>query len=241
MSFSAALDAVVGVAHSALDALSTLLAPMAGGLAAPLAIVLFTVAVRLLISPLTWLQARSARRGAALAPRLAELRERHRDDPVRLATETLALQRANGAGPSAALLPALAQAPFFMLMYHLVQPGPGTPAGVLAGRLFGVDLTAHLADGLPVFAGLLLLATLVAWWSARRSGRLLATTAPPADPAVPGAALLPRLMTVLPFLTVLMVAWLPLAGGLYLVTSAAWTALEQAVWRRPAATDNRRP
>ncbi|GAA3339699.1 membrane protein insertase YidC [Amorphoplanes nipponensis] len=236
MSFSAALDAVVGVAHSALDALATLLTPVAGGLAAALAIVLFTVAVRLLISPLGWLQARSARRAAALAPRLAALRERHRDDPVLLATETLALQRANGAGPFAALLPALAQAPFFMLMYRLVRPGPGAPAGVLGGHLFGVPLTAHLAAGLPVFAGLLALATGLAWWSARRARRLMAT---PADPAQPGAALLARIVTAVPYLTVLMVAWLPLAGGLYLVTSAAWTALEQVVWRRPAPTGNR--
>ena len=229
MSFSAALDAVVGVAHSALEGLATLLTPVAGGFSAALAIVLCTVAVRLLISPLTWLQARSARRGAALAPRLAALRERHRDDPLLLATETLALQRANGAGPFAAVLPALAQAPFFMLMYHLVQPGPGTATGVLAGQVFGVPLTAHLAAGLPVFAVLLVLAIGLAWWSSRRTRRLLPVGGGPA----------PQLIGALPFLTVLMVAWLPLAGGLYLVTSAAWTALEQAVWRRPAAEANR--
>jgi YidC/Oxa1 family membrane protein insertase len=270
MSFSAALDAVVGVAHSALEGLATLLNPVAGSLSAALAIVLFTVAVRLLISPLTWLQARSARRGAALAPQLAELRSRHGDDPVLLATETLALQRANGASPFAAMLPALAQAPFFMLMYHLVKPGPGAPAGVLAGQLFGVPLTAHLGAGLPVFAVLLMLALALAWWSARRTRRLLAATASPTagpadspgaaspraasrgadpgspgavgaggDPALPGAALLPKIMGALPFLSVVMVAWLPLAGGLYLVTSAAWTALEQAVWRRPPPPINR--
>jgi YidC/Oxa1 family membrane protein insertase len=190
-----------------------------------------TVAVRLLISPLSWLQARSARRGAALAPQLAALRERHRDDPVLLATETLALQRAHGAGPFAALLPALAQAPFFMLMFHLVQPGPGAATGVLAGRLLGVPLTAHLTAGLPVFAALLVLATGLAWWSSRRARRLLVDG--------PNTGLLSGVVGALPFLTVLMVAWLPLAGGLYLVTSAAWTTLEQAVWRRPPARKNR--
>jgi YidC/Oxa1 family membrane protein insertase len=239
MSISAALDAVVGVAHSALEGLATLLTPAAGGFAAALAIVLFTVAVRLLISPLTWLQACSARRGAALAPQLAALRERHRDDPVRLATETLAIQRAHGASPFAAILPALAQAPFFMLMYHLVQPAAGAPTGVLAGQLFGVGLTAHLAAGLPVFTGLLVLATLLARWSSRRARLLLSASGTAPDPAQPGASLLPRIMGALPYLTVVMIAWLPLAGGLYLLTSAAWTALEQAIWRRPAPADNR--
>lgn len=239
MSISAALDAVVGVAHSALEGLATLLTPATGALAAALAIVLFTIAVRLLISPLTWLQARSARRGAALAPQLAALRERHRDDPVRLAGETLALQRANGASPFAAILPALAQAPFFMLMYHLVQPGPGPATGVLGGQLFGVPLTAHLAAGPPVFAVLLVAATLLAWWSSRRARRLAAVPGPPAGEAAPGASVLPRLMQALPFLSVVMVAWLPLAGGIYLLTSAAWTALEQAIWRRPAPVVSR--
>lgn len=222
MSISAALGAVVGLAHSALEGLATLLTPLAGGFAAALAIVACTLLVRLLISPLTWMQARSARRGAALAPRLAELRAKHADDPMLLATETLALQRANGASPFAAMLPALAQAPFFMLMYHLVQPGAGAPTGVLAGQLFGVPLVAQLGAGLPVFAVLLALALALGWWSSRRARRLL-----PDD-----AAGLARAFTWLPYVTVLMVAWLPLAGGLYLVTSTAWSALEQSIWRR---------
>ena len=48
-----------------------------------------TVAVRLLISPLTYLQVRAERRRAALAPELAELREKHSDDPATLAAETI--------------------------------------------------------------------------------------------------------------------------------------------------------
>jgi len=297
MSFFAAFDAVVGVAHSAIEGLASLLTPAAGDLAPALAIVGFTILVRLLVSPLSWLQARSAKRGAALAPEIAKLREKHKDDPVVLAQETLALQRANGAGPGASLLPALVQAPFFMIMYRLVQPGSGAPGGLLAGNLFGVPLTAHLMTGLPVFAALLALATGLAVWSSRRARRALtpaepvASTSTPAGVAtrpasagkrvpgvaasagkrasgkrVPGvaasagkqasgkrasgvaaagasgeaaASLAGRLVTFLPYVTVLMVAWLPLAGALYMVTSTAWTALEQALWRRPVAAINR--
>jgi YidC/Oxa1 family membrane protein insertase len=47
------------------------------------------------------------------------------------------------------------------------------------------------------------------------------------------------MMTFLPFITVLTVAYLPLAGALYLVTSTAWTALETVLWRRPAPVGNR--
>jgi len=270
MSLFAAFDAVVGVAHSAIEGLATLLTPTAGDLAPVLAIVGFTILVRLLVSPLSWLQARSAKRGAALAPEIAKLREKHKDDPIVLAQETLALQRANGAGPGMSLLPALVQAPFFMIMYRLVRPGSGAPSGLLAGNLLGVPLTAHLATGLPVFAALLALATGLAIWSSRRARRALTPAEPAASarpaaagkqasaarPAVTGktratrtptpaavtgpsaeavAPLIGRLMTLFPYVTVLMVAVLPLAGALYIVTSTAWTALEQALWRRPVA------
>ena len=201
-------SAVVDAAHSALETLSVLLTAVAGGLAPALAIVLLTVLVRLVLSPLTYLQLRGEQRRAALAPQVEELRDRHRADPVALAAEILALHRANGAGPFRGLLPALAQAPFFMVMYQVALHPP-------AGAIAGVALTAHLGAGWPVFAVLMLAAAAAGWWSSRRLG-----------PAAPG------LLRYLPYLTVAMVAWLPLAGGLYLASSALWTVLERAVGRR---------
>ncbi|MFF5073620.1 hypothetical protein ACFY2R_21095 [Micromonospora olivasterospora] len=42
-----------------------------------------------------------------------------------------------------------------------------------------------------------------------------------------------RLVPLLPYLTVVAALVVPLAAVLYLVTTTAWTALEQAVLRRP--------
>jgi YidC/Oxa1 family membrane protein insertase len=229
MSIFAAFGAVVGAAHSALESLATVLTPLAGPLSGALAIVVFTLAVRLLISPLTYLQVRAERRRAALTPQIEKLREKHRDDPMALATETIALQRAAGAGPFVSLLPGLAQAPFFMIMIRLVHPAAAVVTGLLAGSLFGVSLTAHLFAGLPVFAVLLAVAVLLGWWSSRRMRR--AATGEPAGIA--------RILPYLPYITVFVVAYLPLAGALYIVTSTAWTALEHAMWRRPALVANR--
>lgn len=281
--------AIVDAAHSAITSLAGLLEPVAGSLAAALAIVVFTLLVRLLISPLTYWQVRGQRRQAALAPHIETLRAKHPNDPMALAAATLELQRANGASPFAALLPALAQAPFFMVMYQVAMNAP-------AGAVFGVPLTAHLSAGLPVFAGLLVVAIALAWWSSRRMGRSMDASKTPADPASRPSGAAPqspenkprkaalrdakdgargaaprsretrshtgaprseshgavsqsqatpavpnpmRFLRFLPFLTVAAVAWLPLAGGIYLVTSAAWTALEQLVWRREVTTGNR--
>jgi YidC/Oxa1 family membrane protein insertase len=210
MSIFRVFGALVHAAHSAIVGLASLLTPLTGSISVALAIVLFTLIVRLAITPLTYLQIRSGRRREALAPELAALREKHAKDPATLATETLALHRANGIGPFAGLVPGLVQAPFFMVMYRVAYHAP-------AGALFGVPLSAHLAAGLPIFAVLLAVALVVAWRSSRR---------------------LTAFLRLLPFLTVLTVAWLPLAGALYLVTSTTFTAFEQAFWRRPVLTGN---
>jgi len=224
MSIFAIPGAVVGAAHSAIESLAGLFVPIAGGAAAALAIVVFTLLIRLLISPLTYQQVRAQRRQAALAPEIAKLREKHGKDQMTLATETLALQRSAGISPFAAFLPALAQAPFFMVMYHVALRAP-------AGALIGVPLTAHLAAGLPVFAVLLALSVALAWWSSRR----MSASMQPATPGTPSMGFLKYM----PYLSVVAVTWMPLAGGIYLVTSTAWTALEQAVYRRPVTTGNR--
>jgi YidC/Oxa1 family membrane protein insertase len=225
MSVTGLFHAVVNAAHTAIVGLADLLGPL-GSLAPALAIILFTLLVRVSLTPLTYLQIRTERRRAALAPEIAKLRKKHKD-PMELATATLALQREHGIGPFAGLLPALVQAPFFMVMYRVAMDPP-------AGSIFGVPLTAHLSAGLPVFAVLLTLAAAIAWWSSRRAVALAQTTAMPAggDNAQQAAAVTTTMLKYLPWLSVLAVAWLPLAGALYLVTSSAWTAAEQLVRRR---------
>lgn len=46
------------------------------------------------------------------------------------------------------------------------------------------------------------------------------------------AAAIGRILPLLPYTVLLGAAVMPLAGGLYLLTTTAWTAVEQAVLRR---------
>ncbi|MEU6206941.1 membrane protein insertase YidC [Micromonospora musae] len=234
----APLHTAVGFAGTALAQLSTLLEPIAGGAATAAAIVLFTVAVRLLISPLTVAQIRGERRRAALAPQVREVQRRYADDPARLQGELFALYRSAGANPVAGCLPMLLQAPFLLVMYRLFSTAEGG-TGLLDERLAGVPLGHHLGDGVagaagPLFALLLAALVLLAWLSSRRMRR--AAVAPAPQSVAGPAALLGRLLPLLPYTTVLVALVLPMAAVLYLVTTTAWTALEQGVLRRPQAS-----
>ncbi|MFG1775596.1 membrane protein insertase YidC [Micromonospora sp. NPDC049048] len=235
----APLHDAVGAAGRALTWFTTLLEPLAGDAATAAAIVVLTVVVRLLISPLALAQVRAERRRAALAPEVRELQRRYADDPARLQGELYALYRANGASPVSGCLPLLLQAPILLVMYRLFTTAEGG-TGLLGERLAGVSLGHHLGDGLgggalPLFGALLAALLALAWWTSRRMRRAAAATATVAGTPTegPGAAVLGRLLPLLPYTTLLVALVLPLAAVIYLVTTTAWSAAEQAVLRRP--------
>jgi YidC/Oxa1 family membrane protein insertase len=207
------LDDAAGVAYSVLFWLTGALAPLDGGAAVAVAIVTLTALVRLALLPLSRRRARAQRAQAGLAPKLLELRDRHRDDPQRLQAELAALYGSAGTSPLAALTPTLLQAPAFMVLYRVFSGSGG--GALLSAELFGHPLSAAgLAAGWPLLAlavALAAVATAVAV-RARRSA--------PNQPAWTLA---------LPYLTIVPALFVPLAAGLYLLTSTTWSAVENAV------------
>ncbi|MCP2165004.1 YidC/Oxa1 family membrane protein insertase [Goodfellowiella coeruleoviolacea] len=247
------LDVPVSGAYHLVSWLASITRPLAGEFATTLAIVLFTAGVRLLLLPLSRAAVRGERARASLAPQLRELRERHRDDPQRLQQEVLALHQRSGTSLFAGCLPMLAQLPFFTVLYRLFSSSSigAAPNGLLDHALFGAPLGAHWLDvlGAPsgfwpaggaVFLGLFALLAVVAWCSSRWQARQALLAGTPAGPGVPAG----WLVRVLPFGTLLGAAVLPLAAGVYLLTSTTWAVIERAVLRRgpvgaPAGQDSR--
>jgi YidC/Oxa1 family membrane protein insertase len=244
MSPFALLNPAVNAAYHAVYGIGTTLAPVVGDGGFTVAIVLFTLAVRLLLHPLARIQARTAARAqsarAALAPELAKLKRRHRNDPVQLNRATVELYRKHGISPFAGFLPLLAQLPVFALMYRLFSTrtvggrpnlllGHGIAGVPLGSSLRGV-LTAGAFTHLAVFAVLLVAVAAIARWSSAQTRALTESAAAAGEPNPLGG-----LARWLPYGTILSVAFIPLATGVYVATTTLWTVAERALLARGQA------
>jgi len=212
MSVLALLDPAVRLAHDAVSGLAQVL-PTA------LAIVLFTVCVRLALHPLARAAARGEKSRLRLAPQVAELNRKHKGKPEKLQAAMAELYRTEKASPFAGCLPMLVQIPFFSVMYRLFT----TPNDLLGHTVLGVPLGLHVnaAHGpaqLLVFGALYAALAAVGYVTFRRARRSTVGA------GTPGAGFAPYLA----FGTVLFAALVPLAAGLYLLTTTAWTAAERA-------------
>jgi YidC/Oxa1 family membrane protein insertase len=282
------LGVPVDAAYRLVFALTHLLTPVAGGLAAAVAIVLFTAAVRLAISPLSLRALRGQAAMARLAPQVQALRARYRRQPERFQRELVALYKREGTGPLSGVLPLLAQWPFLSVMYLLFRSATvhGAQNQLLSDGLFGVPLGARWLSGAGLFSAhdalfLIVFAALgmLCWLAARQARRQAPATVAPAAgagragsaaatprPGQPraatgraangkgGSAGLPAARTsrgpagapasgtaaglvtwALPYVTVVIAAFAPLAAAIYLLTTLAWTIGERRLFLRRTA------
>jgi YidC/Oxa1 family membrane protein insertase len=186
-----------------------------------LAIVLFTVVVRLALHPLYRAAVRGEKAKAKLAPEIQKLQQKYGKDLMRFSEESQKVYKRNGVSMFAGMLPMLATIPFFMVIYQVVT----TPNPLLEGVLFGVPLSAHFVSTFSwVFFVLFGLLAVVAYLTVRWQQSRMTTT--------PTPGFMSGLIKVLPFGTILVAAYLPLAAGLYLLTTTTWTIAERALLYR---------
>ncbi|AVV42425.1 YidC/Oxa1 family membrane protein insertase [Streptomyces sp. ID05-04B] len=232
----------MSVFASLVEHLADLLQPLVGAAAAAAAIVLFTALVRLLVHPLSRAAARGQKARTALQPRIAELRSKYAKDPERLRKAVLELHTAEKVSPLSGCLPSLLQAPAFFVLYHLFSSTSigGESNGLLGHRLFAAPLGGHWADALAgggpvggaglVYLALFTVVAVIATFNYLRAKRMPLPVTGGQD--VPGAGALTKVMPFMSFFTLVTVAVVPLAAALYVITSAAWSAVERAVLYR---------
>jgi YidC/Oxa1 family membrane protein insertase len=237
------LGGPIDAAYHLVAGLTTGLTPLLGGLAAVAAIILFTIAVRLLLMPLSLRAMRGMAAQARIAPQVRALRAKHGKQPERLQAEMAELYRREGVSVLAGIGPMLLQWPVFSVLYLLFRESriSGAPNLLLGRRLLGVPLGGHWLSspgivsvhGL-VFLGVLALLAAACWLLTRVVRKMAAAQAEAVSVPAPGGAI-GVITRVGPYVSVVIAVFVPLAAAIYLVTSTSWSAAERYLLRRRAA------
>lgn len=108
-----------------------------------LAIILLTLAIKVVLHPLTRKQLKSMKAMQALAPQMTALREKYRDNKQQLNVEMMNLYRAHNVSPFSGCLPTLVQLPVLWGLFSVLQR-----QGIFSGASFlGIALEARPGFG----------------------------------------------------------------------------------------------
>ncbi|MDQ3991186.1 MAG: YidC/Oxa1 family membrane protein insertase [Actinomycetota bacterium] len=215
------------------------------------AIVLLTVAVRILLLPLTVKQTRSMHAMQAIQPKVKELQTKYKGNRPKLNEEMMKLYKENRVNPLGGCLPLLLQLPVFFALYQvLTRTGPNSvlPAGSAlardimdrgagfvgdfmnlscsaaggAGQAAGVTCPTDLMARFPYFA-LVGLMVFTTWYQQKQMQRATQT---------PQAAQMQMLTKIMPVFLGFISINLPAGVLVYWVTTNAWQMGQQTVMLR---------
>jgi len=219
-----------------------------------LAIVLLTVAIRLVVYPLYRIQIRSQRAMAELGPAMNELKQKYGKDRARFAEEQMKLYKEYGVNPMAGCLPLVLQMPILFALYSaLLQLGCGIGGGgsncpglthddaqgimgvltsvfsnpvPLDGRL---DTTAHwlpwLVNGLQHPDPLFVLPVLAG--AAQLVASVMAMPAKPVASTDPNQRMFQSMAYTFPLMTVVLGAQFPSGLTLYWIATTLFQIVQQ--------------
>ncbi len=134
------------------------------------AIVILTVALRLVLYPLFVTQIRSQRAMQDIQPALAELKKRYKDDRQRFAEEQMKLYRERGVNPASGCLPVFLQMPILFGLYSALQqvgcglgPPPGPDCPGLTHEQFELIRYPFVVNPVPIDGALDTIAAWLPW------------------------------------------------------------------------------
>ena len=212
-----------------------LVEPVMGSQSYWFSIVMLTVAVRILLIPLTVKQVKSTRVMQELAPEIKKLQAKHKNDKTKLNEEMMALYKERGFNPMAGCWPLLAQMPFFFALYQVIyRPEIAGEANVLLGKtFFGVPLEQHwlqLQGWDKVFsqAGItiLILTTAMALTTYISQRQLMSKQTAAVNPQQQ------TIMRIMPLMFFVFAVNVPLAVIIYWVTTNFWSVGQQYILLR---------
>ncbi len=112
-----------------------------------LSIIAITIVVKFILLPLSAKAARTQRVMRELEPKLAELKETHKDDREALARATMASYKEAGINPFSSILLMFIQIPIVIALYFSVYKGGGVPLpGINTDLLYGFIPSPETVD-----------------------------------------------------------------------------------------------
>ena len=218
-------------------------------------IILFTIFVRIVLSPVTFKQLESTQRTQALQPKVAEIREKYTDKNLQNQMIALLYQETE-VNPLAGCLPALLQIPVFLSLYRsftnlatgadskLNEPFLWLPS--LTGPVYGARstdwLTAGWQDNIPSLGwhDTLAFVSIPALLVLAQAISLQILTPPSDDPAIQKTQ---RILKYLPLMLGYFALSVPAGLGVYWVTNnllstGSTVAIKQYFKKNPPAFSN---
>ncbi len=212
------------------------------------AIIVLTIAMRVVLIPLTWKQTKSMYELQRIQPKIKALQEKYKNNKEKQNEEVMKFYQENKVNPLGGCLPLLLQMPIFIALYNVLGGTPEKPGKLLA------YLSAHpgVSKAFWIILPDITLSPGRVWTAAYKGGAMPAVLA--VLPYVIFVALfglsvwLPQyMMTTDPtqrrtgtYMAVFMlyIGWISPAGVLlYWVTSSAWQVGQQMLTMRVLKTD----
>jgi YidC/Oxa1 family membrane protein insertase len=183
------------------------------------AIVATTVAVRMLLVPLTVRQIHSMQNLQRFAPQMKEIQRKYKTDKQKQNEELMKFYRENNINPAASCLPMLLQIPVFISLYYALRTfAKHPPPGDLSWLHFIPSIAAHTTS---YWGGYVLLVVYVA--SQMASTLYMAATVDKTQRT---------LFMIMPLVFVFVIARFPAGLVLYWVTTNLWTVGQGLITRR---------
>jgi YidC/Oxa1 family membrane protein insertase len=183
------------------------------------AIVATTIAVRILLVPLTVRQIHSMQSLQKHAPEMKEIQRKYKGDRQKLNEELMKFYKENHINPAASCLPLVAQLPVFFALYFVLKdfskhPPPGSLSWLHIVPDISAKANAH-------WSGYLLLAIYAG--SQILSSYFMSTTMDKAQRVI---------LMIVPLVFISVVAHFPMGLVLYWVTTNLWTVGQGLITRR---------
>jgi YidC/Oxa1 family membrane protein insertase len=203
-------------------------------------IVLLTVVVRALLAPLTIKQFKSMQSMVRVAPELKKLQEKHKGDKQRQQQEVMKFYAENKINPFASCLPLVAQMPFFIGLFYLLQSdlrrdicGPVAvtskaikkiPCDHIPGAIHGHEDFLFIPDLTVKATGAVLAVLIVLYIRSQLLSSILTPSTADRNQRM--------IMYGLPFVFVVFVQAFPAGLIVYWITTNLWTVTQGYVLRR---------